>query len=578
MLLYLQSMAVGKSFLLSLLFCLVHVLKTEGQDRSALNIYSTVDTSASSEAVWLGVKHVAQWAVEGSSDRSWSECFLSNVESSPWWRLSLQSAITIDSVKVFKLSHIRQPPFDVYDDLEWEVFLSIQSQLDKFRATQCTRNQFSDSGTAEFSCALRSKVAYLFITVNGTVGNEKSLALCEVLINVESVFSQLRDIGAVAVYGSSGGLTTTASLSIDDNFAYGPATCPTSATVTNPWLRIDLQRVYLVDGFEVYPYELDTNGVVIVVGRFPTTDVINTFYQCGSISYTSVPSRKGTFSISRLCPTQQLAEYVYLVKTGSATSIAVCEVLIQFDIIYNIYSSTRIAVSSQAHPWTDPWKAIDGYVGVTNGTCFQSASEPNSWWRLEFPSQTAILAVGVLTTPTFVMDSLNTTSVFIGNMTGNNVRDNVQCDRVWSPISELNSTPIYFHCGHLVRGHYLYVVSGNETVNQSSSLTLCEIDIYPPSCQPTVSRITADSVIPHHGLLTLTCHASGCLDITLNWMNLQGVAVIPSSVVTNRSEIVRVIEVNGTDGGMYTCIASSVLGVHSMTTTVRGKQANFRCC
>jgi hypothetical protein len=562
-------MAVGKSFLLSLLFCLVHVLKTEGQDRSALNIYSTVDTSASSEAVWLGVKHVAQWAVEGSSDRSWSECFLSNVESSPWWRLSLQSAITIDSVKVFKLSHIRQPPFDVYDDLEWEVFLSIQSQLDKFRATQCTRNQFSDSGTAEFSCALRSKVAYLFITVNGTVGNEKSLALCEVLINVESVFSQLRDIGAVAVYGSSGGLTTTASLSIDDNFAYGPATCPTSATVTNPWLRIDLQRVYLVDGFEVYPYELDTNGVVIVVGRFPTTDVINTFYQCGSISYTSVPSRKGTFSISRLCPTQQLAEYVYLVKTGSATSIAVCEVLIQFDIIYNIYSSTRIAVSSQAHPWTDPWKAIDGYVGVTNGTCFQSASEPNSWWRLEFPSQTAILAVGVLTTPTFVMDSLNTTSVFIGNMTGNNVRDNVQCDRVWSPISELNSTPIYFHCGHLVRGHYLYVVSGNETVNQSSSLTLCEIDIYPPSCQPTVSRITADSVIPHHGLLTLTCHASGCLDITLNWMNLQGVAVIPSSVVTNRSEIVRVIEVNGTDGGMYTCIASSVLGVHSMTTTVR---------
>ena len=86
----------------------------------------------------------------------------------------------------------------------------------------------------------------------------------------------------------------------------------------------------------------------------------------------------------------------------------------------------------------------------------------------------------------------------------------------------------------------------------------------------TVSSTTADLVIAHYDMTTLTCRASGCIAVALNWMDPQGVAVMPSWVVSNGSEMASVIEVNGTDGGVYTCIASSVLGVHSMTTTVRG--------
>ena len=162
-----------------------------------------MNASASSEAVWLGVRHVAQWAVEGSSDTSWSKCFVSDVESSPWWRLSLQSDIIINNVKVFKLSEAQPALFDVYDDSEWEVFVSSGSQLDKFSATQCAKNQFGDPSTVDFSCASDSKGSYLFIAVNGSVGNEKSLALCEVVINVESGMSKATRLLYLVVASSS---------------------------------------------------------------------------------------------------------------------------------------------------------------------------------------------------------------------------------------------------------------------------------------------------------------------------------------------------------------------------------------
>lgn len=159
------------------------------------------------------------------------------------------------------------------------------------------------------------------------------------------------------------------------------------------------------------------------------------------------------------------------------------------DTTYDIYSSTRISVSSQAYSWADPWKAVDGNLGVTNGSCFQSAVEANAWWRLEFQTETEILAVRVLTdTTTSAFDNLNRSGVFVGNKTSRNGRDNVQCDRIWSSSTGLTSSALYFRCIQPIKGRYIYVVAGNGTNSLSPALALCEVELYPRSCQREYSE------------------------------------------------------------------------------------------
>lgn len=149
-----------------------------------LNVYSTASASASTEAVWLGVKHVAQWAIDGSSERSWSACFVSSVETTPWWRLSLHTEVVVSNVKIFKLS-TTAAPFTIFTDSDWEVYVSSGSILDPQKATRCGRS-LSGHTTADFACGTNSKGTYLFITATSAVGNEMSLALCEVVLNVQS--------------------------------------------------------------------------------------------------------------------------------------------------------------------------------------------------------------------------------------------------------------------------------------------------------------------------------------------------------------------------------------------------------
>lgn len=156
------------------------------------------------------------------------------------------------------------------------------------------------------------------------------------------VSPNLFEIGATAVYGSPGGVTMPADKTIDGNSSiYSPDTCPQSMVTTNPWLRIDLKKVYLVVGFQVFPYGLDTSGAVIVVGRFPTVDVVSTFYECGRIDYVSIPDDKGSFFFTKLCGVPQLAEYVYMVKVGLNSSVATCEVVVYYGEINSPQLSSK---------------------------------------------------------------------------------------------------------------------------------------------------------------------------------------------------------------------------------------------
>lgn len=87
----------------------------------------------------------------------------------------------------------------------------------------------------------------------------------------------------------------------------------------------------------------------------------------------------------------------------------------------------------------------------------------------------------------------------------------------------------------------------------------------------TLTNVTGDLVIQHDGMANLTCQASSCIAVSVSWKHPHGVTVLPVSVSSSGNVVVSVIEVNGTDGGQFTCTASNVLGSHSAVTTVRGE-------
>lgn len=156
-------------------------------DLAMVDVYSPVEASSSSILMESrsGVLHLPQWAVEGTSSRYWSDCFISQRQLEPWWMLDLKTETLVTNVRVTTMRGSGNLPGVRLNGLDGlSVVIANTSQSNGSDGSTCGRPwryRERELATIVFNC--RGGVVGRYVYVRLNVGTPQYLALCEVVLN-----------------------------------------------------------------------------------------------------------------------------------------------------------------------------------------------------------------------------------------------------------------------------------------------------------------------------------------------------------------------------------------------------------
>ncbi|KAI7813883.1 hypothetical protein IRJ41_003631, partial [Triplophysa rosa] len=244
---------------------------------------------------------------------------------------------------------------------------------------------------------------------------------------------------------------------------YGP--CSITAHEMSPWWRLDLLNSYNISTVVItnnrHCCPEQTNGAEIRIGNSLENNGSSNAI-CAVISGLS----KGS-SVNYSCNGTE-GRYVNVVMTGRTSHLTLCEV--------EVYTTENIALKGKAtqssvfNNWV-PENAIDGRRSAsdTSTTCSGTASETDSWWRLDLLNIYNIRTVVVTMRQHCCTWHINGAEIRIGNSLENNGNNNSIC----AVISKVPAgVPVIYSC-HGMEGRYVNVV-----LPALQNLTVCEVEVY----------------------------------------------------------------------------------------------------
>ena len=153
-----------------------------------VDVYSAVHARASSVLMEerSGVLHLPQWAIEGTSSRYWSDCFISERQIQPWWMMDLNDVRLVTIVRVTTMrasSNLPNVRLDGMNGLQVVIAnTSLSNGTDGVMCGRPWRYGGRDMATIRYNC--RGALGrYVFIRLD--VASPQYLALCEVVLTRE---------------------------------------------------------------------------------------------------------------------------------------------------------------------------------------------------------------------------------------------------------------------------------------------------------------------------------------------------------------------------------------------------------
>ncbi|XP_065834650.1 cell adhesion molecule DSCAML1-like isoform X3 [Oscarella lobularis] len=513
-----------------------------------IDIYSNATVTSSSVLEDEGIKFVPQWAVDRVGSRLWSNCFVSKKEINPWWRLDLGQQETIKNVSL----DLRDDDSTHQSDVKKEDMANLTVYVDDNRNTAggshtlCGTAFTPTSSTGRYNFGCSSLLGqYIHVIVKSSTATY--LALCEVFINLAAVAGSTYATyeGEYYIVRPGDDPNKPSSRAIDDNTGTCASTNDTSTrqslSIRLPWPIFVLETRLYMNVYSGVTYQeyagshLSNNGLDNHrVFNYTPTSVTNGFFV----------TRKPSSFVTDITISISL----------SNIKLEVCEVqLLNEGSILDIYSSSSAAALSELNTSTLASKAIDNSFQTGGNACYRSAQQPGTWWRLQSVEAKAIGLVVITPLPdSTALSEMNGFSVYVGNKTTNSGKDNVMCGSPW-----VNPSPaiISITCVSRPIGKYVYIVASSKA---TSSLSLCEVQIFDcagSGSDPVLYGASSNVSISASGMAKLTCNATGCPTPSIEWTGPDGQIVSPATHTQTGVTVTSTIDVQGSGGGKYSCIA-----------------------
>ncbi|XP_074518465.1 uncharacterized protein LOC141784525 [Halichoeres trimaculatus] len=257
--------------------------------------------------------------------------------------------------------------------------------------------------------------------------------------------------------------------------------CSHTMNESNPWWRVELQRVFKVTAVLITNRGRvgnRLNGAEVWIGLSLDINGAKNF-RCGVIAH--IPDGQ-TIHVS--CSGME-ARYVTVLLPGKTRVLTLCEVEVYPLENENLVPNRALrgeATQSSTNHSGDASKAIDGkrHSFWKDGSCTLTAPDKTSpWWRLDLKKTYAITSVKITNRGDCCAERLDGAQIRIGNSLKNNGSSNPRCATI-SHIRAGKTLTLYCENGSM-EGRYVSVVnSGTGEV-----LSLCEVEVYAaPTVEP----------------------------------------------------------------------------------------------
>ncbi|KAG1937942.1 fucolectin [Pimephales promelas] len=302
---------------------------------------------------------------------------------------------------------------------------------------------------------------------------------------------------------------------------------------TNPWWRVDLLKVYIVNRVTITNRNTNPsriNGAVIRVGNFP--DIYSNTI-CAVISSIAA-SATATFSCGGM-----VGRYMVVHIPGNQRILSLAEVGVYGDLAGNRAVRGAATQSSTSGNWF-AGKAIDSNRGLLNTACSSTLNQTNPWWRLDLHDMYRVSKVVITNRRDCCAERINGAEIRIGNSLENNGSNNPIC----AVIPDIPAGESYNYSCDGMDGRYVIVhIPGDQKI-----LTLCEVEIYGYLAEnlavdgaATQSSTSGDGFAEKavdRGLQQLYTGCSSTLNQTNPWwrLDLRYIYRVSNVVVTNRRD------------------------------------------
>ncbi|XP_039505389.1 uncharacterized protein LOC120461291 [Pimephales promelas] len=228
---------------------------------------------------------------------------------------------------------------------------------------------------------------------------------------------------------------------------------------TNPWWRVDLLKVYIVNRVTITNRNTNPsriNGAVIRVGNFP--DIYSNTIIAASAT--------ATFSCGGM-----VGRYMVVHIPGNQRILSLAEVGVYGDLAGNRAVRGAATQSSTSGNWF-AGKAIDSNRGLQQlyTGCSSTLNQTNPWWRLDLRYIYRVSNVVVTNRRDCCAERINGAEIRIGNSLENNGNNNPIC----AVIPAIPAGESYnYSCGGMEGRYVNLIVPGD-----MKTLTLCEVKVY----------------------------------------------------------------------------------------------------
>ncbi|XP_055075197.2 uncharacterized protein [Misgurnus anguillicaudatus] len=281
-------------------------------------------------------------------------------------------------------------------------------------------------------------------------------------------------------------LLNSAAKAIDGNKATNDAnnSCTLITSKTNPWWRLTLQKPYKIVMVSVINRgdccANWINGAEIRIGNSLENNGNNNRLVAKINSIEA-----GTTKQFKFLPVQ--GRYVNVLLPGENRILTLCEVEVYaiFEVAPATLQSNQVNVAlagraTQSSVNQGPTQclslaqnAIDGnrQADLNKGSCAQTDTENNPWWRLDLMQSYAVVSVALTNRADCCSEQLNGAVVHIGDSLESEGQANPVCVKVSSIPA--GGTEV-LRCDSVLNGRYVTVSLPGE----SRTLSLCEVEVF----------------------------------------------------------------------------------------------------
>ncbi|XP_065833912.1 cell adhesion molecule DSCAM-like isoform X2 [Oscarella lobularis] len=525
-----------------------------------IDIYNPVKITVSSVLERNGMRFIPEWSIDRVSSRHGFNCFISQRERNPWWRMDLGFIREIHQIFVFRRKDDTFLP-DVKISEMADVIAYVDNNPDTLHGAHIK------CGETDFSSSLFGR--YVHIVVDSTL--DVFLAMCEIYFYIRNV----RGINIVAEFKDD--VFYTSELEEDPTKPWSfllDADANTCGSAKEPTVLSEVslhfpQPILFLTTLVHVSTKPFTQNYEVYVGSHRTGRFEDNKWHLSEYGL-----KDASRAVYRVSSAVFATTVNFRLRAFEPASISLCKFQVESQDLYeDIYSGVVATARNELHTSSLAMKAIDGSLQTFPHACFRSFKQANTWWRTEFKEVRKISYIVITPLPEAnALREMDGFDVYVGNVTVRRPRDNVPC-RLSPMVHPLSSghvvTEMRVTCFGQPSGKFVYVVSSNRSTSPTPSLSLCEVRFY--DCDGFDSYLTKTSVdtsIDNDKETIFRCSATGCPPPSIEWSRPNGGMVNMTRHDQSGVNVTSEITVRGSriDEGAYTCTAYNGGATNSSAT------------